>query len=260
MQGVGKLVNATDSIRKPPQNCFFWNGKSFEKLRPGSTRLSAQKGEFGPELAFAHTLARLCPKKKIYIVKYYASGQPLHHGWNGNKWLGGNPTPNRANFYPGKTTKDPAQGHLYRNMMTKYKQAIEYLKTQKKNYRIKGLLWMQGEQDAKNKISAQTYAQSLNHLQKRWQADIGTYEVPFIFGQVLPHIPAMKRFTHRIELRQNMSNIHWSSGHKDATANIWMVRTEGMPLKKDTVHYNAAGLQLLGSHFDITMRQAQNHL
>jgi len=37
-----------------------------------------------------------------------------------------------------------------------------------------------------------------------------------------------------------------------------MVPTEGMPLKKDTVHYNTEGQLMLGTAFAGTMVRAQN--
>ena len=98
MQGIAKLKNLDTAYKKELKNVFFWNGKDFEVFTPGKTKSSHRNGEFGPELGFAYKMAQLKPGKKIYLIKFAASGQPLHHGWNGKKWVGGKASAGRRNF------------------------------------------------------------------------------------------------------------------------------------------------------------------
>ena len=149
-------------------------------------------------------------------------------------------------------------GKHYKRLKTIFTNALADLKKKEVSYNIKGVLWMQGEQDSKHEKSATEYAQCLKRFYEQLQIDLDAKGVPFVFGQVLPHEPAVARFIHRKELRQSQANAVHDSGHKDAIPNVWMVPTEGMPLKKDTVHYNTEGQLMLGTAFAETMARAQN--
>lgn len=260
MQGIGKLKNLSENYKKERKNSYYWNGEKFEKLIPEKTKTSARKTDFGPEMGFSFLMEQLNPERKIYIIKYYASGQPLHYGWNGNKWLGGNAAPNRWNFYPGEKQNDPNMGNHYKKLKSMSTKALKYLDKEGINYQVKGLVWMQGEQDTKNPLSAQNYAKCLKQYKKILEADLKTSNLPFVFGQVCPHEPAKERFTNRTELRQSQANAHYKSGHADAIPGVWVIPTEGMPLLPDTVHYNAQGQILLGQEMAIAMIKMQNIL
>ncbi len=260
MQGIGKLDQLPAPLTHPLDHVFFWNGSAFEKLDPNTTKISSRKGELGPELGFAKAISQLRPDQTIYLVKFAASGQPLHHGWDGNQWVGGSPSPMRKNFYPGLSADDPNIGVHFQAMMQRFKSATQALSQANIDFKVAGLVWMQGEQDAKHEISATSYAESLALLKQRWQEDLGPTEVPLVFGQVLAHSPTLARFTHRDPLRQSMVNADMNSKHVDAINNVWMQSTTGMPLLKDTVHYNAEGQFLLGQSFALLMIRAQNSI
>ncbi|MEZ5303188.1 MAG: sialate O-acetylesterase [Verrucomicrobiales bacterium] len=249
MQGIGLLKNLGEDWQQPIPEAQFWNGKAFETLDPGKTKLSSRAGEFGPELAFAKAMAAAHPGKTFYLIKFHRSGQPLYHGWDGNKWAGGDPQPGRANFYPGETKDDPAKGKHYLDMMKVYGSALDALRKEGKTPAIRGFLWMQGEQDAKHEDSAATYAASLRRLKARIEEDLGAEAMPVAFGQVLPHEPAMERFTQRAEIRAQMAAADARSGKPESIPGVTMVSTDGFPLKPDTVHYDAKGQVMLGEAF-----------
>ena len=127
--------------------------------------------------------------------------------------------------------------------------ALEDLRRRDVKFTVRGFLWMQGEADAKHAGSATEYAASLKRLKRRLEEDLGVPALPFVFGQVLPHEPAMDRFTHRREIRESQRNADEASGHADAIPGVKMVSTDGFPLKPDTVHYTAPGLARLGRAF-----------
>ena len=54
--------------------------------------------KFGPELSFVIDMKATQPQKKLYFVKLGLSGQPLHHGIDGYKWVGNQFAPGRKNF------------------------------------------------------------------------------------------------------------------------------------------------------------------
>lgn len=249
MQGAGKLANAPASFLTPITNARFWSGDEFVTLEPGKTQTGGRPGEFGPELGLARAIAEARPGRKIYVVKFARSGQPLHHGWNGNKWASADPAPGRKTFYPGEDAGDPNTGVHYRDMLEVFGAALSNLRDEGVDFRVAGFAWMQGEQDSKNVLSAEGYAQSLKRLHRRLREDLGVDRLLFVFGQVLPHAPALERFTHRVQVRQSMANADCRSGHADAIPDVYMVSTDGLPLLEDTVHYDAEGQIRLGSAF-----------
>ncbi len=174
------------------------------------------------------------------MIKYAVGGRPLHAGFDGGKWLGEAPGPGRSTFYPGQSLDDPNIGVLYKKLVDTAKAALAQLKKEGIDYRVRGVLWMQGEADAKNPISAATYARNLRHWHQRLLADLSLEPCPLVYGQALPHTPPAERFTDRDALRQSQANLDRDSGHADAYIWARMVPTEGMELYDDTVHYNAA--------------------
>jgi len=249
MVGSPKVAELPESERAPITQARFWNGTDFEILTPGITKTSHTLERFGPELAFARNYPGATPEHPVYLIKYALGGRPLHHGWNHGKWLGGPPAPNRGTFYPGEGPDDPNVGTLYQNLLKQVRPALARLEAEGIVYRVRGVLWMQGEADAKHEVSATEYAQGLRQWHQRLLEDIGAAPCPLVYGQALPYAPRAKRFTHPVELRQSQANLDRDSGHPDAYEWARMVPTEGMPLLDDTVHYNAAGQLALGKAF-----------
>lgn len=246
MAGSGQKTQLPPEEARPIEGVRLWNGESFELIDPGKTELRQGDNRFGPELGFARVMHAAQPDRTVYIIKFARSGQPLHAGFDRANWMGEAPGPNRGTFYPGESADDPNIGNHYRDMMRRAAAAFADLHEQGLEPRLRGVVWMQGEADAKHEISALQYAQSLARLKSRIEADLGSEPVPFVFGQVLPHEPAAERFTHRTEIRQAMANADMNSGHADAIPGCLMVPTENMPLNNDTVHYSTTGVLLLG--------------
>lgn len=254
MQGIGKLANIPEDIPRQIPNVFFDTGKTFEPLQIGETKTSLRTPEFGPEIGFALEIAN--PERPTFLIKHSVSGMPLHKGWDGNKWAGGTPTTPRRNFYPGQNASDKGRGTLYHSMLRKYQNGISRLVAEGHQPVIRGFVWMQGEQDAKHKESATTYAASLKQLSHRLQEDIKAPEgFSVVFGQVLPFEPAMDRFTYREQLRAQMEAADSASNSSDRIPNAKMISTDGFGLMPDTVHYDASGQLKLGKEFAKAMKQ-----
>jgi len=248
MQGIGKVADLPADLPRAVPHTFFWNGKVFEPLVAGVTRSSNRAGEFGPEIGLGLGLATAAAP--VYLIKDSASGMPLHAGWNAAKWEGPAPGPGRKTFYPGEKAGDPNTGTLYRAMLAKYRAGLAHLEKAGQAPVVKGFVWMQGEADAKHEVSAREYGESLRRLRARLAADLGLPTAPpLVFGQVLPHEPAMERFTHRVEIRQAMAATDERSGLPAAQPGVRMVSTDGFGVLPDTVHYTADGLLRLGRAF-----------
>ncbi len=260
MQGSASLDGLPAPFEVANPHVRFWTGDAFEPLIPGVTKTSARASQFGPEIGFAHALASLEPGRPIHIVKFFRSGQPLHHGWDAGRWVGGEPAPGRRTFYPGVDISDPNIGVHYQAMLIQAKGAFQALRVQGHEPVLRAVVWMQGEADSKHEQSAGAYAHSIARLKSRIEHDLGSSAVPFVFGQVLPHEPALDRFTSRKLIREQQRRVDMRSGAPESTAGCWMVSTDGMPRQKDTVHYDAIGQAMLGQAFAMGMLQAEHHL
>jgi len=253
MQGIGKLAKLESKHLGEIPRIQFFTGRQFEDLIVGETKTSTRKKEFGPEVGFGWQLSNSHDSERtteIAIVKFHASGQPLHHGWNGNKWAGVDFAEGRRNFYPGQNSTDPNRGTHYRAMHSRFQKALADLDRQGINYRVAGFAWMQGEQDSKHTISAEAYAESLRRLKQRIEEDFNNGEpIPMVFGQVLPHTSSLPRFVARNTIRKRMAEADQDSGHANAIHGCKMISTDDFPLLPDNVHYNANGQLMLGTGF-----------
>jgi len=254
MQGIGKITALGEDAPRTIPHTYFFTGADFEPLVLGETRTSTRAGELGPEIGFALEVASR--DRPIYLVKYHQSGMPLHHGWNGGTWVGGDPASSRRNFYPGIREGDENQGVLYGKMLIRYRMAIRKLEEDGHTPVIKGFVWMQGEQDSKHEESATAYAANLKRLQLRLGEDLGVRgNLPMVYGQVLPHEPAAARFTHRNEIRKQMAFADGESSRKEAIPNARMVSTDTISLRRDKVHYDARGQLQLGRDFGRALKE-----
>lgn len=137
--------------------------------------------------------------------------------------------------------------------------ALQKLDDDNVPYVIKGVLWLQGEADAKGVESATTYARYLEIFSDRIHEDLGLLDtiVPLVYGQVLPYEPTPVRFTHRVETRQSQANADRDSGHQDSIENAYMISTDDATLREDNVHYDAEGQLMIGTAFAEEMTLAQ---
>lgn len=260
MVGSGQAGELPEMWQRPIEGAYLYRGGAYEPLVAGK---DGRSGRFGPEVGFGHYLRHNHPgRPEVYLVKFALGGQPLDAGWgaakaDGGGWAGPEPGPGRKTFYPGKRKDDPNIGNHYKRLHRHVSLAMENLRVSGYKPNLRGIVWMQGEADAKHAVSAGRYDQSLALLKKRMEADFGGgADVPFVFGQVLPHDPALERFTHRGLIRQRMTEADWRSGSERSVANMWMVPTEGMELMKDTVHYSTKGQLALGQAFGLEMLKA----
>ncbi len=84
MEGQGDTADLTEAQKQFSNEVYFWNGKEFETLTVGKTMTSNRPERLGLELSFAREMA--IGGGPIYLVKFSASGMPLHHGWDRNTW------------------------------------------------------------------------------------------------------------------------------------------------------------------------------
>ncbi len=209
---------------------FFYDvDGSWGTLAPGTGGLSTTGGnasQFGPEVTLGRTLADDNPDRNIAIVKYGVGNTNLHTQWD-----------------PDDTGAD----NQYDDFVTTVNNAISTLPAGV-TYSIKGMLWMQGENDAPttsgNGVSTNSlaYEAYLTNFISSVRTEFGVPEMPFVIGQ-LGHLRDVP-----------VSNTNWTivqSAQARVAAldpNVAMVINTDLQLK-DLVHYNAEGQQTLGTNF-----------
>lgn len=198
--------------------------------------LFARKG-FGPEVTFGRSMADFYKPSgdKVAILEFALGGTNLYSDWN-SSGVAENGKPN-----------------LYAHLKTFVAKGMDELKKANPgaNVTIDGMLWVQGENDAKKSdrpggvdYSAQ-YEANLNAFIKDVRKTYGE-KLPFVLSRLSSGQTAVG--DHLNELR--------ASQEKVAAADplTKMVDTDSFPLNSDNLHFSAAGQQALGIAFAKAMQ------
>jgi len=178
---------------------------------------------FGPEVTFAHEIAKTWTEERILIIKF-AVGSSSLLAWSPD-W-----TKRKA-----KITNNEDVGPLY-DKLIRFIEAV----TIEINVKFLGIMWMQGERDAKFENSALNYAINFEKFISKIRSDLYSPQLPFIYGQINP--PAEQfHFVHIVREAQAQIE-HQVSGMK-------MIKTDDLSKLEDGLHYNACGLIKLGKRF-----------
>lgn len=153
MVGPGESAELKPPYDAPLQQIKFWQNKNkqWTPLAPGK--------KFGPEISFGHAMAHVLPADDVRLVKYAAGGTSLHKDWA------------------------PSGGKQYLNFMATAKAALADLDAGKVPYEICGMLWLQGESDAKEK-QGKAYEENLEAFITHMRTEFKTPDMPFIIARV----------------------------------------------------------------------------
>jgi len=188
-------------------------------------------GYFGPEIGFGNRMAELYPDRQIAIIKHAVGGTSLGADWN-----------------PGVNSSDISHfGPQYTIFVETVNSGINTLIAQGYTPVIRGMLWQQGERDARYSAQGPVYDRNLSHFIKRVRAQFNAPSMPFLFGQVLP--VALAGYDYRDQVRQGQLNVDQDSGHIFATDGARLVLTDDLPMNSDNLHISAAGQIELGTRF-----------
>ncbi len=260
MQGVGRKSKLAASLLDIPEVMLYHSDDVFSTggantwmtLRPAGFNSAS----FGPEIGFGDALRKLCPNKNIAFIKHAFGGSSLEIDWK-----------------PGANAADTANwGPKYTKFVSTVNGGINALIAEGYTPVIHGMCWQQGEQDAKDGVSApesntsaDDYGANLSHLIDRVREQFSAYAAPggirFVLGQVLPYAPAggdvVTRFTGRDLVRQAELNLDENSGNALAKSNTATVPTNSTDHPSheqesdgyrdtDEVHLNATAQLALG--------------
>ncbi len=189
--------------------------------------LSGQSNMAGlnQKLSFIPTINQAFPDDENLFVKDARGGQPIRRWYR--KWV----PPE------GKTIKDKAKpGVLYDRLLGKVKAAI-----QNKQIATVSFVWMQGERDAKENLSA-VYQKSLAGLIHQLRTDLKRPDMTVVIGRLSDHL---------------QKNSHWEAVRlaqvkvaKSDPLAAW-VDTDDLNGANDGLHYNKTGYIELGRRFAV---------
>nr|CAA6805216.1 MAG: Unknown protein [uncultured Thiotrichaceae bacterium] len=201
MMGLAHTKNLPASYRSTPPNVSF-----FYK---GSARPLARGTHIGPEVSFAHTVARAFPNDQHTIIKFAATGSHIRQ------------------WFPGET--------YYEGMIRQFA-----LATSQENPNIDAIFWMQGEGDAFNHQRASTYARNLTYFINVLRKELNAYTTPFIMGFV---DPTGLNFPEISLVQQQQHTVNKTVAHTH------LIPAEGVAKIYDNIHFNALGQVEMGKRF-----------
>jgi len=125
----------------------------------GADYMQPQAGLFGPEVSFSRLVAKNLKPLPVSIFKYSVGGTSLFYDWGG-----------------------PGSGGLYDDMLKSYSDAFGKLRRLGHPIQLRGLIWVQGESDAENKIMAAQYYFRLKTIISHFRKSQGYQHLPVVLG------------------------------------------------------------------------------
>ncbi|MEE9310302.1 MAG: sialate O-acetylesterase [Cocleimonas sp.] len=215
MVGQGKASELAPAYRRAPRNVeYYYNG-----YKAPLNRFQ----HFGPEIGFAHEISRQFPHDTIKLIKFAVGGTSLFAWdplWDATK----------AN-----STRNISAGPLFKKLIKTVN-----IQFDGSNSELAGILWMQGETDAKYLPAAQQYAGNLNRFVTALRSALHSPNTPFIMGSINPPLNLFPS-TPIVQRAQKVS--------ASRIRNLRLIRTDDLSKRNDHLHYNTSGQLELGKRF-----------
>jgi hypothetical protein len=209
MVGHGGVEELPKELAAERKRVLVWSGRGWIAYKPRKL--------VGPEASFTAEMVKAWPKETVGFIKY-AVGATSVIQWDPDLEARGKSQP------------------LYARLMGKVKAARE--KTPG-GIEIVGLLWMQGERDARYKKLADDYTKNLKKFVDRVRKDTGVANLPFVLGRI--RTPDSYKF--RGVVRKAQEEVA-----RNITRSAW-ADADGLEMKKDGLHYSTKGQIGLGKRF-----------
>jgi hypothetical protein len=212
--------------------CGEWGKRGIPGKWASLNELQALKKEarmdrIGPEFGFAKAMTELYPADQIHLIKVARGGTAID--W----WL--------------PDAKGKENGHTL--LLTNLRNALEKIDG---DYEIAGMLWMQGESDAKQQADAEAYQKKLERLVALMREATGKPDLPFVIGRISSRIADSKKF------KMPFAKIV-QSGQEAVAKNdkhVHVITTDDLSQRDDLVHFDQAGQLGLGERFGEAMIKA----
>lgn len=222
---VGDKVRIWDACGEGGKSPIPAKWASLNELQ--AIKMQARVDTIGPEFGFAKAMAGFYPADEIHLIKVAKGGTPID--W----WL-----PDANGKQNGHTT-----------LMENLKSALEKIGG---DYEIVGMLWMQGESDAKTQADAEAYQKKLEQFIALMRKATGKPELPFVIGKISSRILESKKFKMPfVKIVQ--------SGQEAVTKadkHAYVIETDDLSQRDDLVHFDQQGQLGLGKRFGEAMIKA----
>lgn len=220
-------VSQSNTEQKP---LSFYDNKPSEKYN--------FEKRFGSELFIGLTLAEQYPSQEFLLIKEAKGGTALYGAWNPD-W-----TLEKAKEIESGEAKQ--SWNLCEIHIESIKKNLALLNEKGKSYKIIGMAWMQGENDAGTETAAKTYADNLKKLIVKYRTEFNLKVMPFVAGQTNSH--------YGIEggsdlVRQAFIDVENSEKKVLVIKTVRDSPYTDFPKQNDNVHYNTEGQKRLGAAF-----------
>ncbi len=232
MVGHGKADKLPPPYNEPHPRVRIWAKGKWQYLIP--------KSNFGPEVSFAHEMATLFPSDTIGIIKVAVSGTGID-AWKPD-WQ----------WSAASKTGDALKGSLYRDMINAVSGAHQV-----SDFKLCGLIWKQGDRDARKLELSESYQQRFMELVEHLRADLATPELP-VFVLTYFDVAGIEARRELVEkLRPNGLSLYISQAEVSSyLKNAFPVFHGLLPTIFDHVHFNSEGQITLGK---MTAAAVANH-
>ena len=234
MDGRGQTSKLSQEQKQPVESAIIFyrneqrSSDGWQTLAPGFSVPPNYKGglpspTFGPELGFAHSMLKAEPGRKLALIKGSRGGTNL-----------------RADWKPGVHGDAESQGPRYRDFVETITMATKELTQRGDQFKIRGLLWHQGESDARS--NTKVYSRRLNELIQRIREDINIPDLPVVVGEVFDN-------GKRDKVRAAIQAVAAES------ATVGLVSSQGTKTSDPGTHFDANSQLLLGERYSTAMRK-----
>ena len=169
MVGWGDNTKLPEELRDGGERVRMFENGRWQSLRPfkkataGQAKFGLTELTFGPEIAFAHEIAKAWPEEKIGIIKHAIGGSSI------------------LTWKPEWSKQDADRvgqgrlGSLYQQLLDKVNRA-----KQAEPIEVVGFLWVQGGKDMRHLDVGKAYLQDLKSLVMTIRKDTGVADLPFL--------------------------------------------------------------------------------
>ena len=228
---AGKQVQLSVDGKPSQPLSFFYS--EYQKNKRGFGNV------FGPELFLGLTLAENNPTQEFLLIKKAQGGTSIYGAWNA-EW-----TSEKAIESEEKEFKQKLQ--LYNIHQQQINDQLALLEKAGKTFKIVGMGWMQGENDAAIEKAARSYESNLKKLIAGYRREYNVPNLPFIIGQINSSYGEFSEGPDMV--RRAMGNVS-EQDEMVALINTSMDRSWlDYPKHSDNVHYNHVGQMRLGIAF-----------
>jgi len=235
-----------EEFRSQPDS-LFWDEKTkgWIPLCVGKSH-GAHTNAFGPEIGFAHDLAKLADNGQIAIIKCAVGGTGIARARDYSDIIPNvGPNDSGNNWHPPAEGQDA--GKLYQQLMRETEHALSALKSDGRTYELSAFLWMQGEREAViSPKMAGDYETLLKSLIRSIRTDLKTPALPFVIGEVNSHT-----WKYGDIVRKAQDKVCKEDG------NALLVKTTDLSRKGSggVSHFDADGMIEVGSRFATAVNQ-----